>query len=218
MMTPRSCLYLPLALMVGIPTALRAQGAADSGAFIIRHGQDTVATERFIRTAIRIEGTLSLRNAQKTSERYSAVVAPDATLPLIEVTVREGADSGPVKAKIVQRARVIFKQDSVAVDEVGASGLITRVFGTEEGAVPYLNLSFVLLEQAVRRAQVANGGSRVPLFNLGGGQTLIAKLSSLGADSLRLDIGDTRIHLRLDRKGRLLGGRIPTQDVVVERD
>ncbi|HYF38150.1 MAG TPA: hypothetical protein VD930_00585 [Gemmatimonadales bacterium] len=194
-----------------------AQAASDSGGFVVWRGEDTVATERFTRTATRLEGTLALRNSNRTSERYSAVVAPDATMPLIEVTVREGVDSGGSRAKIVQRARVIFKEDSAAVDEVGSAGIQTRVFGTEVGAVPYLNLSFALLEQAIRRARATGAGSQVAFFNLGGGQTLIAKLSRLGADSLQLDIGDTRIHLRMDSEGRLLGGRIPVQNLVAER-
>jgi hypothetical protein len=42
-------------------------------------------------------------------------------------------------------------------------------------------------------------------------------MSPLGNDSLRLDIGDVRFQLRVDREGRVLGGRIPSQDVVVER-
>jgi hypothetical protein len=208
---------ITIALLLGVTGGLRAQEVADSGGFVVRHGRDTVATERFSRTPTRLEGTLTLRNAQRTSERYSAVIAPDATLPMIQVTVREGGDSGAVNARVVQRARVIFKQDSAAVDEVGESGLMTRVIGTEEGAVPYLNLSFALLEQAVRRARAAHGGSQVAFFNLGGGQTLVAKLSGLSPDSLRMDIGDTRIHLLVDREGRLLGGRIPVQDVVVDR-
>jgi hypothetical protein len=177
-----------------------------------------VAVEQFSREPTKLEGTLALRNPKKTSERYSAVIAPDATLPLIEVTTREGVDSGPRKAKIVQRARVIFKEDSVAVDEMGSSGLMTRVFGTEAGAVPYLNLSFALLEQAVRRARATPGGSSVSFFNLGGGQTLSAKLTPVGADSLKLDIGDIRFDLRVDPAGRLLGGRIPVQNVVVYRN
>jgi hypothetical protein len=45
----------------------------------------------------------------------------------------------------------------------------------------------------------------------------MARITPLGTDSLRMDIGDTRIHLRLDDHGRLLGARIPVQDVVVER-
>jgi hypothetical protein len=210
------CLSL-LALTLALPTALSAQTAADSGSFVVRRASDTVAIEQFARTAIRLEGTLSLRNPKKTSERYSAVIAPDATLPLIEVTVREGADSGNVKARIVQRARVIFKEDSVAVDELSRDGITTHVFASEEGAIPYLNLSFALLEQAVRRARVAPGDSRQALFNLGGGQTLSARMSPLGKDSLKLEIGNVRFHLRVDREGRVLGGRIPSQDVVVER-
>jgi hypothetical protein len=212
-------LLCPLAtglLVLGLPIGAVAQAVPDSGAFVMWRGRDTVAIERFTRTATRLEGTLALRNLQRTSERYSAVIGPDATLPLIEVTVSEGADSG-AKAKIVQRARVIFKEDSAAVDEMGNAGIQTRVFGTEFGAVPYLNLSFALLEQAVLRARAADVGSQVPFFNLGGGQTLMARLSPLGTDSLRLDIGDTRIHLRMDASGRLLGGRIPVQDVTVQR-
>ncbi|HEV8455394.1 MAG TPA: hypothetical protein VGQ24_10900 [Gemmatimonadales bacterium] len=210
------CLSL-LALTLAVPTILSAQTAADSGSFVVRHASDTVAVERFSRTGIKLEGTLSLRNTKKTSERYAAVIGPDATLPLIEVTVREGVDSGPAKGRIVQRARVIFKEDSAAVDEVGEAGLVTRVFGTQEGAIPYLNLSFALLEQAVRRARVTQGASQLAFFNLGGGQTLRGRVSSLGSDSLKLDIGDVHFHLRVDREGRVLGGRIPSQDVVAER-
>lgn len=213
---------LPIAVVLSIvlltgAAGLPAQSSTDGGTFILLRGRDTVAVEQFSRDPTKLEGTLALRNPKKTSERYSAVIAPDATLPLIEVTTREGVDSGPRKARIVQRARVIFKEDSVAVDEMGSAGLMTRVFGTEAGAVPYLNLSFALLEQAVRRARATPGGSSVSFFNLGGGQTLSAKLTPVGADSLKLDIGDIRFDLRVDPAGRLLGGRIPVQDVVVER-
>jgi len=197
--------------------ALQAQAAADSGIFIVRRARDTVAVERFTRAATKLDGTLTLKNAKQTSERFSAVIAPDATIPLIEVIVREGVDTGAVRSRIVQRARVIFREDSAAVDEMSNAGLMTRVFGTEAGAVPYLNLSFALLEQAVRRARAAPERSEVAFFNLGGGQTLTGKLSASGPDSLTLDIGDIRYRLRVDKEGRVLGARIPNQDVTVER-
>jgi hypothetical protein len=206
-----------VAVACAVPPLLRAQVPADSGTFIIRHASDTVATERFTRTPTHLDGTLAIHNRRRSSQRYSAVVAPDATLPLIEVTVREGLDSGTVSPKVVQRARVIFKEDSAAVDEVGSAGLVTRVFETERGAVPYLNLSFALLEQAVRRARTAGGLDRVAFFNLGGGQTRSAGLKRVGADSLRFDIGEIAVYLRVDSAGRVLGGRIPVQDVTVER-
>jgi len=198
------------------PAALRAQStASDSGTFVIRHGADTVATERFARSQTSIDGTLAIRNATAESQRYQAVLAPDGSVPLIEITVREDADSGRVKAKLVKRARVIFRGDSAAVDEANNRGLRTYVFGTTKGAIPYLNLSFALLEQAVRQARA--NGSEVPFFNLGGGQTVSGKVAALGADSLTLAIGKVEYHLRVDGRGRLLGARIPAQDVTVER-
>jgi hypothetical protein len=193
------------------------EAAADSGSFVIRRARDTVAVEQFTRAATKLEGTLTLRNSKRTSERYSAVIAPDASIPLIEVTTSEGADTGSRGAKVVQRARVIFKEDSVAVDEMSGAGLMTRVFGTQAGAVPYLNLSFALLEQAVRRARANTDRSQVAFFNLGGGQTITARVAGVGSDSLTMDIGDVRYRLKVDRQGRVLGARIPDQNVVVDR-
>jgi hypothetical protein len=214
----RPPLLLLLALVAVLaPIRLNAQSVADSGVFIIRHASDTVATESFFRTETGIQGTLTVRNAAATSQWYSAVLAPDGTVPLIEVTVRQSADSGRRKGKIVSRARVIFREDSAAVDEANDRGIKTYVFGTQRGAIPYLNLSFALLEQAVRQARAPNSGSEVPLFNLGGGQTVDGKVSALGADSVSMAIGAVEYHLRLDGAGRLLGGRIPAQNVVVER-
>jgi len=210
-----TCCALALLLFPSV-TAV-AQGVSDSGGFVVRRGRDTVATEQFTRTATKLEGTLTLRNAKRTSERWSAVIAPDATLPLVEVTVREGSDSSGRAGKVVQRARVIFKEDSVAVDVVGERGVETRLFATKRGAVPYLNLSFALLEQAVRRARASTDTSQVAFHNLGGGQTLISTLSRVGADSLIMNIGHVQLRLQVDPAGRVLGAWIPSQDLTVER-
>ena len=206
-----------LALTLFAPALAAAQAVSDSGTFAILHAGDTVATEQFSRTATQLVGTLAIRNAKSTSQRWEAVLAPDGTVPLIQVTVREGKDSGERAARVVQRARVIFKEDSVAVDEVGGSGVQTRLFATQRGAVPYLNLSFALLEQTVRRTRAQSSAMQVALFNLGGGQTLVARLSPLGNDSLSMDIGPVQLRLRVDPVGRVLGAWIPAQGVIVER-
>jgi hypothetical protein len=211
-----SPLLLTLAALLPPATAV-SQTAADSGTYFVRHGSDTVATEKFLRTPTKLEGTLAIRNSTQTSERWVAVIGPDATLPLIDVTVREGTDGAGRKTRVKERARVIFKEDSAAVDAVGGRGVETRLFGTRRGALPYLNLSFALLEQAVRRARVAPDHTQVPFFNLGGGQTVSARLSPLGSDSLLLEIGSVRYHLLVDAEGRLIGGRIPAQNVEVNR-
>ena len=207
-----------LVLLGGPAVPLMGQTVADSGVFVVRHGADTVATERFSRKVTNLEGVLAIHNSRNTSQRYTAVIAPDATVPLIDVAVREDSDSGRVKQKLVQRARVIFREDSAAVDAVISQNIETRVFGTERGAIPYLNMSFALLEQAVRRIRSPGAPTgAVPVFNLGGGQTLSAKVQPVGKDSLALDIGKVEFRLRVDEQGRVLGGAIPSQNVLVDR-
>jgi len=207
-----------LALLLLLAGPVGAQTVADSGTFVVRHSGDTVATETFARHETAIQGTLALNNSKNTFQRYTAVLAPDASVPMIDVAIREDADSGRVKARLVQRARVIFKEDSAAVDAIIGQSIETRVFGTQAGAIPYLNMSFALMEQAVRRSR-ANGAAlaQVPFFNLGGGQTVSGTLTPVGADSLAIAIGDVEFRLRVDPQGRVLGGAIPQQDVVVDR-
>jgi hypothetical protein len=207
-----------VALVLGSALPAAAQTVADSGTFVVRHSGDTVATETFSRQETTIHGKLSLNNSKHTFHRYTAVLAPDASVPMIDVSVREDADSGRVKAKLVQRARVIFKEDSAAVDAIIGQSIETRVFGTQAGAIPYLNMSFALLEQAIRRSR-ASGATpgQVPFFNLGGGQTVSGTLKPVGSDSMALAIGDVEFRLKVDPQGRVLGGAIPKQDVLVDR-
>ena len=91
-----------LALVLGSALPAAGQTVADSGTFIVRHSGDTVATETFSRQETAIQGTLSLNNSNHTFHRYTAVLAPDASVPMIDVSVREDADSGRVKAKLVK--------------------------------------------------------------------------------------------------------------------
>jgi hypothetical protein len=214
--------YLLPLLLLAAPRALAAQD--EKAVFVIRRGADTVATEELARTPTELTGTLTFHVASARSEWYHAVVAPDATVALVEVNVREGVDSGLVKARVAQRTRLIFRGDSVAVDDVTGHGMETRVLSTQAGAIPYLNLSFGLLEQAIRRAAVLGRDSvKVAFFNLsggagqGGGATVVGTVSRVGRDSVTLDLGNVEFRMRVDAAGRLLGGGIPAQRVSFER-
>ncbi len=211
-----------LLLALVAPAAALAQ-ASETASFVIRRGADTIATEQVSRTATEITGELNVR-ARKSTEGYHAIVAPDATVPLVEVTVRQQASSPQEKERVAQRTRIIFRDDSVSVDDVTGQGLETRVMATERGALPYLNLSFGLLEQAVRRAAViGNLEVEVPFFNLGGaagqygGQTAKAKVTRIGTDSVALAIGNVEFRMQVDKAGRLLRGGIEKQQLFFER-
>ena len=214
---------LLVAILLHAPSLAGAQ-SADSSRFVILHGADTVATEDLNRTDTELRGTLAFRGA-KTTELYRAVVAPDETVPLVEVTVREAPASSAEKARIAQQARIIFRNDSVSIDDISNHGLETRVLATQTGAVPYINLSFGLLEQAIRRAAVLGKDSvKVAFFNLtgsasqGGGATVVGTVFRHGADSVSLDLGQVEFRMRVDTRGRLVSGGIPAQQVSFTRN
>ncbi len=188
----------------------------DSGSFAVLHAGDTVAVEWFARWPGELEGRLILRGASGERLNYHAVVRPDAGTPLVEVSAWRAAD--PDRAPPLERTRLIFRDDSVAIDQVRRTGLETRVLPTAPGALPYLNLSFALLEQATRRARAGAGDSlAVPFFNLGGGQTATGLVRRVGADSMTIRIGAVEFRLAVDAQGRIVGGAIPAQDVRVIR-
>jgi len=212
-----------LALLLLVPGPAHAQ-AADSSRFVVLHGADTVATEQLKRTETELHGTLAFRGA-RTTELYRAVLAPDQTVPLVEVTVQEVPASSADKARVAQQARIIFRNDSVAIDDISNHGLETRVLPTQSGAIPYINLSFGLLEQAIRRAAVLGKDSvKVAFFNLsgsasqGGGATVVGTVARFAADSVSLDLGQVEFRLRVDPQGRLLGGGIPAQRLSFTRN
>ena len=118
-------------------------------------------------------------------------------------------DTDPEAQPARQTARVIFKDDSVAVDDLRRGGsLMTRVLPTARAAIPYLNLSIAFLELPPRRAaQTAADSVTVPFFNLGGGQTVAGTVRHLGPDSSAVRIGSIEFRLQVDSIGRILGGR-----------
>lgn len=211
---------LLLLLAVALPTVLAAQSARpafpDSGTFVVLHGSDTVVVETFSRSDTQVNAMLVRRPDAGERERVQGTLIPDGTLPLVNFWAWRGDQA--MDSRATQMGRLIFKDDSVAVDELTSGAMGTRLFETHAGAVPYLNLSFALLEQAIRRAVIIGGDTAtVYLFSLHGGQTAPAKVTRFAKDSVTLAIGSVTFRLRVDAVGRLLGGGIPEQDVRVVR-
>lgn len=197
------------------PVALAAQ---ESGGFAVLHGADTVAIETFTRQDVELKGRL-LRGAAAARERvqYRATLVDDGSAPLVELSVWRGDD--PESARARQTARVIFKDDSVAVDDAsGNGGLMTRIFPTQRAAIPYLNLSTAWMEQVTRRLLASTGDSLpVPFFNLGGGQTVTGMARRFAVDSALVRLGAIEFRFRVDPQGRILGGAVPAQGLLIQR-
>lgn len=193
--------------------------AQEAGGFAVVRGPDTVAVEQWSRADVELKGSLLRGLVATARERlhYRATLVDDQSAPLVELSVWRGED--PEGAAARQTARVIFKDDSVAVDDLNRGGsLMTRVLPTARAAIPYLNLSIAFLEQATRRAaHPATDSLAVPFFNLGGGQTVTGTVRHLGADSSVVRIGSVEFRLRVDSDGRILGGAVPEQGLLIAR-
>jgi hypothetical protein len=202
-------------LVTSLVALLPAALAAQQGSFAVVRGNDTVASETFARDSAGLTGTL-LRGLVASRERikYQITVAGGLT-PLIELAAWRGDDPEGVKAR--QNVRVIFKDDSVAVDEANdRTGVSTRLFETRRDAVPYLNLSCRFLELATQRA-AGKDSATVAFFNLNGGQTVFGTVKRVGRDSVTLDLGKIQFRLRVDPAGTILGGAVPSQGLTIVR-
>jgi hypothetical protein len=206
-------------LSLGLVAVAATARAQESGGFAIVRGGDTVAVESFTRQPYELAGSLSRTNGTASRERvrYKAALLPDASAPLIELAAWRGDDPEEMPAR--QNARVIFKDDSVAVDDASRGGSVrTVVLPTTRAAIPYLNLSVAFLEQATRRMAASGADTlAMPFFNLGGGQTVTGMVRRLGSDSASVWIGQVEFRLQVDRDGRILGGAVPSQGLTISR-
>ncbi|MGH7562158.1 MAG: DUF2911 domain-containing protein [Gemmatimonadales bacterium] len=77
---PTSAALGLLALLLAIPDASAAQQPADSGAFVVRLGADTVSVERWVRRGDRIEATAVTRSPRTAVRRLVLTLAPDGSV------------------------------------------------------------------------------------------------------------------------------------------
>ena len=210
---PRVHSGLPAA--AGLLLAIASPAAAQEATWILRRGADTVAIETVRRTPGRLEATL-LDPGQRIRWRFAAILGPGEAVTAFENAFALASDS--VGAEPRQRAELAFEGDSViAIINPGPGARVQRL-GTRAGALPFLNPSFALVEQAVRRARALGGDSVVvPLFAVSGGQTFDALVLRRGRDSVDVRIGGAVAHLRLDAAGMLVSGSVPAQGLVLER-
>jgi hypothetical protein len=193
-------------------------GAQEQGRFVVTKGPDTLAVEVAERDTIELRGTLTRWQGRAGERvRYRMTMLDDESAPLVDLSVWRIDD--PEESSARQSVRVIFKDDSVAVDDANRwGGITTRVMGTERAAIPYLAGSTALLELVTRRAANGPAGDTVvPLFNLGDGQTVHGNVHRVAADSVTLTIGTLEYRLQVDSAGRILGGIVPGRDVKLGR-
>jgi hypothetical protein len=211
----------PLTVLCTLAAVAPCRLAAQQQAFAVLRRADTVAVERFERGDPKWSGTLEIyKQPKRQLEVWSVVRAPDRGVALMEVTEKEPPEDAKHKPRVIQEARLIFKEDSVAIDAVTNGGLMTRLYGTKAGVMPYLNLSFatieLLLDEARKLAPPGNSSVTVPLFALAGGETTDARVT-FGSGTAAVQVGGVTIDCALLDDRRIRTATIASQELRAER-
>ena len=199
---------LALLLCAALPRIASAQ----SESFVVRIGTDTIAIENFVFNPTRLEGQLSGR-AVPNRLRYSLDILNRAPRQLRIEMLAPNADTAGT------RGIVTFGRDSI-VAEGSRGGVAQPVqrFAANPDVVPFVNLAFSFIELGIMRAQRTVGDSvTMPLFLVGNGATIPAKVKWIAADSAVVSIGGADLRIHLDARGRILHAAVPLQNLTVER-
>jgi hypothetical protein len=173
----------------------------ETGAFIVRLGEDTVAVERYTRTADRIEGDIVNRSPARIAH-YVVTLAPTGMPTRAELTIRR-PDGSPVPNQ-TRSASLTFAGDTV-VSVVTRDTAITRRIAAR-GAIPGVTLSYALVEHGLRNL-VASGRDSADIVVLGFGapSASVFPTKILRSDAARITwFGGSPQHVRIDRAGRIL--------------
>lgn len=173
----------------------------ERGAFIVRLGSDTVAVERYTRTANRVEGDIALRSPARVGH-YVVTLGSDGRPTRAEYTLRR-PDGTPLP-NAPRGMTMTFTADT-AVSVINADSVITRRVRAP-GGFPSVGNSFALTELALQ-ALIGSGrdSGEVVMVPFGAASANVFPVRLYRPDSARLTwLGGSPQYVRLDRGGRIL--------------
>ncbi len=206
----RFSVVLALAGTLGSPGTAPAQGAVRT--FLLMAGSDTVAVEQVNRSPSRLEGDLLFRSGNQRWH-YIATIGPGEEVSAFDNEFRLATDAQSAPAR--QRARLVFAADSVFVTFEGPTPPPERI-ATKPGAMPFINPSFALVEQAIRRRLRAGTDSlTLAFFAVAGGQTFPVEMVRIGTDSIVVTLAGAPARLALAANGSITGGTVTGQGLTI---
>lgn len=210
------------ALLIAAPSLLAAQ----TGAFVVRLGTDTIAVERFQRTGSRIEGTVVRHTPQTNVVQYTITLNVDGTVSSFRQAIMR-ADGTPMpNAPVPLTMR--FTGDSVIRDIQQNGQPVTLRHAAPRGTLPTIPGSFFQWEFVIR----ASRNAKVGTFGFGAQQTApsVQEVEFFGSDSAEIIIRTPatgpaggglvlRTGFRLDAGGNVVSsdGALTTQKFFVTR-
>ena len=207
--------------MIALLLALAAT-VQDSGAFVVRIGNDTLSLEQYTRTPTQLRGEYVIRSPRSLHRIYINDLNPDGTIRRSElITHNIGGGPGPLETKLT----VEFRGDSAIIVSPRGDSTVTQRIAVPRGTYPYTLHVYGLIEHLGRQAR-ASGKDSMPLTALASSdRTSEGYVKKLGGDTLRLMFSSGQLAglgpftFVLNRQGRLtwLTGKGSTVQVDVQR-
>ncbi|MGQ0562811.1 MAG: DUF2911 domain-containing protein [Gemmatimonadota bacterium] len=201
---------------IGAPAA-QAQ-SADSGAFFVRLGKDTIAVERYVRTPLQLIGEAVLRSPQTRRYKLTVTFKADGSVSWYEVENIPVA--GVPNSAPIMRSVTTYGADSARTQTwVAAAPRPMRSVAASADMIPLQLPFYSTYETMLMRARKA-ATDTLTASMLSASGPLPYKLSWIGRDSVTLFHPQSgAIRARVDAQGRLLGlnGEGTTFKVVVTR-
>jgi hypothetical protein len=194
-----------------------APAPAESGAFVVTLGNDTIAVEQYTRVGDRIEGTFMQRSPRTIVTKYTITLNPSGMPSLYEVSQRQ-PDGSLVLPNNVRQATVTFTGDS-AITQILRDTLVTRRVAARN-AFPFLNLAVSLYALPIAALRAANQDSAMYAILGAGGQnpTPLAVVRK-GPNRYWIILGTFPTEVTTDDRGRVLtaDGARTTQHILTRR-
>jgi len=194
----------------------------DSGAFVVRLGNDTLSLEQYTRTATQLRGEYVIRTPRSLHRIYTLDLNPDGTVRRLQlVTHNIGGGPGPMETK----NSVDFSGDTVIMVSPRGDSSVTTKLAVPRGTFPFQLHVYGVLEQIVRWARAQGKDSVRFTAVTSATATSGGYVRKLGGETLMLMFDEGQFAgvgpftLRLDRQGHLtwLSGKGSTLQVDVER-
>ncbi len=207
--------------LLTVPTVVSAQ----TGAFVVRLGTDTIAVERFQRTGDRIEGTVVRHTPATNVVRYTITLNADGTVSSYRHAIVRADGSPMPNAPVPLTLR--FTGDSVLRDIVQNGQPVTLRHAAPRGTLPTIPGSFFQYEMVIKAARAGAVGT----FGFGAQQQspTVQEVQFFGSDSAEIiartpPAGSSaglvlRTGFRLDATGNIIrsDGALTTQKFLVTR-
>ena len=203
-------------LTMMLPAASAVAQKPDSGAFVVRLGNDTLVLERYVRTADRVQAEALIRSPVTVLRRYDLRLNSQGGIRRFETV-----DFAPAGQTVLRREQVVVVGDSAVQLVMLRDSTTERRFAfTADAALPFLNLVQWPNDLIVKRVGNAAGDSVIIPY-LSGTNTAPFVVKRISADSVTIRHparGVTRVHLDAHNRIQHMDQSATTLKLLVARE